>query len=133
MTIAALDLISLGRGPASRAVETDDGEVAVAVSQCQNTFDHLGCTFRRGLVEPCIRFTESASLGSATSRFAFMACGTGTLLPPIECAQLPAALLECFSGSPNERLLALLHHLARAGTNDPEPRSLSRCCRQELQ
>lgn len=36
----------------------------------------------------------------------------GTLLPPIEYTQLPSSLLERFTGSPNERLLALLRYLA---------------------
>ena len=42
----------------------------------------------------------------------FWRAAGGTLLPPIECSQLPAALLERFAGSPNERLLALLRYLA---------------------
>jgi hypothetical protein len=42
----------------------------------------------------------------------FWRAAVGTLLLPIECVQLPAALLERFTGSPNERLLALLRYLA---------------------
>jgi len=36
----------------------------------------------------------------------------GTLMPPVAMAQLPAALLERFAGSPAERLLALLRWLS---------------------
>jgi hypothetical protein len=42
----------------------------------------------------------------------FWRAAIGTLLPPIECSQLPTSLLERFIGSPNERLLALLRYLA---------------------
>jgi hypothetical protein len=42
----------------------------------------------------------------------FWRAAAGTLLPPIECSQLPASLLERFTGSPNERLLTLLRYLA---------------------
>lgn len=41
----------------------------------------------------------------------FWRAAVGTLLPPVEYTQLPAALLERFAGSPNERLLALLRYL----------------------
>ncbi len=42
----------------------------------------------------------------------FWRAAVGTLLPPIERSQLPASLLERFTGSPAERLLALLRYLA---------------------
>jgi len=42
----------------------------------------------------------------------FWRAAAGTLLPPVERTQLPTSLLERFTGSPNERLLALLRYLA---------------------
>ena len=42
----------------------------------------------------------------------FWHAAVGTLLPPLERSQLPAALLERFAGSADERLLALLRYLA---------------------
>jgi hypothetical protein len=42
----------------------------------------------------------------------FWRAAVGTLLPPIERSQLPAALIERFAGSPGERLLGLLRYLA---------------------
>jgi hypothetical protein len=41
----------------------------------------------------------------------FWRAAAGTLLPPIECAQLPAALLERFPGMAAERLLEMLRYL----------------------
>jgi hypothetical protein len=41
----------------------------------------------------------------------FWRAAAGTLLPPIECAQLPAVLLERFPGMAAERLLAMLRYL----------------------
>jgi hypothetical protein len=41
----------------------------------------------------------------------FWRAAVGTLLPPLDRSQLPAALLERFAGSPGERLLGLLRYL----------------------
>ena len=43
----------------------------------------------------------------------------GTLLPPLDRAQLPMALLERFTGSAGERLLALLRYLAPITSDSP--------------
>jgi hypothetical protein len=41
----------------------------------------------------------------------FWRAAVGTLMPPLEPSQLPAALLERFAGAADERLLALLRYL----------------------
>jgi hypothetical protein len=49
----------------------------------------------------------------------FWRAAAGALMPPVECAELPAALLERFAGSPRDRLLGLLRFLSPITTGSP--------------
>jgi len=49
----------------------------------------------------------------------FWAGLTGTLMPPVAVADLPASLLERFAGLPEERLLSLLRSLSRLSVGSP--------------
>jgi hypothetical protein len=53
----------------------------------------------------------------------FWRAASGTLMPPVQRAQLPASLLERFAGSALERLLALLRFITPITTQSATVRA----------